>query len=62
MQPYTNDFPRADIYELLTPDLLHQIIKGSFKDHLVTWVTNYIEKEYGTRAPAILDDIDKRFV
>ncbi|KAH9021546.1 hypothetical protein EDB84DRAFT_1589616 [Lactarius hengduanensis] len=33
--PFTNDFPRADIYESLSPDLLHQIIKGSFKDHLV---------------------------
>ncbi|KAI5982008.1 hypothetical protein EDD15DRAFT_2378623 [Pisolithus albus] len=35
--PFTNDFLRADIYELITPDLLHQIIKGAFKDHLVEW-------------------------
>ncbi|RPD67826.1 hypothetical protein L226DRAFT_474339, partial [Lentinus tigrinus ALCF2SS1-7] len=32
----------ANIHELLTPDLLYQLIKGTFKDHLVDWVTEYI--------------------
>ncbi|KIK34770.1 hypothetical protein CY34DRAFT_17485 [Suillus luteus UH-Slu-Lm8-n1] len=36
--PFTNNFPCADIYKLIAPDLLHQIIKGIFKDHLVAWV------------------------
>src|SRR6266852_1649323 len=61
LQPFTNNFPRADIHELLSPDLLHQLIKGTFKDHLVTWVNDYIKAKYSTReANRILDDIDQR--
>jgi Plavaka transposase len=60
-QPFTHGFPRADIHELLSPDLLHQIIKGTFKDHLVTWVTNYIKlKHPPVEAKRILADIDRR--
>ncbi|THH00180.1 hypothetical protein EW026_g2320 [Hermanssonia centrifuga] len=59
--PFTNDFPRADIHELLAPDLLHQIIKGTFKDHLVTWVGEYLTHTHGeTAGNTILDDIDRR--
>ncbi|KAJ2925637.1 hypothetical protein H1R20_g11456, partial [Candolleomyces eurysporus] len=59
--PFTHDFPRADIHEMLTPDLLHQVIKGTFKDHLVTWVGEYLVLEHGQkRADEILDDIDRR--
>lgn len=60
-QPFTNDFPRADIHELLAPDLLHQVIKGAFKDHLVTWVGEYLVLTHGeAKANAILADIDVR--
>ncbi|KAG1854631.1 hypothetical protein F4604DRAFT_1932696 [Suillus subluteus] len=59
--PFTSDFPQGDIHELLSPDLLHQIIKGTFKDHLVTWVKQYLEHTHGTSCAAeILDDIDRR--
>ena len=62
-QPFTNGFPRADINELLSPDLLHQLIKGAFKDHLVTWVNDYIKAEHpASEAQKILDDIDRRYV
>ena len=61
LQPFTNDFPWADIHELLSPDLLHQLIKGTFKDHLVTWVESYLISTHGpTHAKEVMDDIDKR--
>ncbi len=60
-QPFTNDFPGADIHELLAPDLLHQIIKGTFKDHLVTWIGGYLYLTHSkAEADRILDDIDHR--
>ncbi|KAF7978992.1 hypothetical protein HWV62_44259 [Athelia sp. TMB] len=60
--PFTSDFPRADIHEMLSPDLLHQLIKGTFKDHLITWVGEYLACVHGkAHAKDILDDIDRRF-
>ncbi|KAH9947072.1 hypothetical protein B0H21DRAFT_778807 [Amylocystis lapponica] len=57
--PYTDHFPRADIHELITPDLLHQLIKGTFKDHLVTWVEQYLHTVHSkANAQRIMDDID----
>ncbi|KAJ7312726.1 hypothetical protein DFH08DRAFT_791300 [Mycena albidolilacea] len=59
--PFTWDFPRADIHELLSPDLLHQVIKGTFKDHLVTWVGEYLKLIHGAaEAKKIMADIDRR--
>ncbi|KAI0643083.1 hypothetical protein C8Q79DRAFT_1002821 [Trametes meyenii] len=62
VKPFTSYFPRADIHELLAPDLLHQLVKGTFKDHLVTWVEQYIYLTAPNRREAkrILDDIDRR--
>ena len=63
LQPFTHDFPRADIHELISCDLLHQIIKGTFKDHLVTWVGDYLEGFHGkSKAAKIMADIDRRYV
>jgi len=54
--------PRADINELISPDLLHQVIKGTFKDHLVAWVEDYLVLTHGrTGANVILSDIDARY-
>jgi hypothetical protein len=62
LQPFTNDFPRADIHEMMSPDLLHQVIKGTFKDHLVSWVEAYIALKYGRDAEEVLRIIDRRSV
>ncbi|KAJ7483082.1 hypothetical protein B0H11DRAFT_1205027 [Mycena galericulata] len=59
--PFTHDFPRADIHELLSSDLLHQVIKGTFKDHIVSWINEYLHLEHGEkRALEIIQDIDRR--
>ncbi|KIO14670.1 hypothetical protein M404DRAFT_17529 [Pisolithus tinctorius Marx 270] len=59
--PFTNDFLCADIHRMLSPDILHQLIKGGFKDHLVDWVEKYLINIHGkTKAEKILNDIDCR--
>ncbi|KAF8258699.1 hypothetical protein EI94DRAFT_1774119 [Lactarius quietus] len=58
--PYTHSFPHADIHELLAPDLLHQLIKGVFKDHIIEWVLAYVHKTHGgNSALDIIEDIDQ---
>ncbi|KAH8994183.1 hypothetical protein EDB86DRAFT_3064749 [Lactarius hatsudake] len=61
VMPFTHEFPRADIHELICPDLLHQVIKGTFKDNLVAWVGQYQIEEHGeARGLEIIQDIDRR--
>jgi hypothetical protein len=60
-QPFTHGFLRVDIHELITPNILHQLIKGTFKDHLVTWVEEYLVLTHRkTHALWIIQDIDQR--
>ncbi|KAL0573826.1 hypothetical protein V5O48_008121 [Marasmius crinis-equi] len=56
-----NHFPRADIHITIAPDLLHQLIKGTFMDHLVTWINHYLLLKHGTAdGQRIIKDIDRR--
>ncbi|KAJ7048411.1 hypothetical protein C8F01DRAFT_1223141 [Mycena amicta] len=53
--PFTADFPRADIHELIS------LIKGTFKDHLIDWVVEYVETVHEpAEVREILADIDRR--
>ncbi|KAI6037783.1 hypothetical protein EDC04DRAFT_2868601 [Pisolithus marmoratus] len=59
--PFTSEFPCVDIQRMLSLDILHQLIKGGFKDHLVDWVEKYLIHVHGrSAAEKILDDIDRR--
>ncbi|ESK83826.1 hypothetical protein Moror_13527 [Moniliophthora roreri MCA 2997] len=59
IMPFTASFPRADIHACIAPDILHQLIKGTFKDHLVTWVQELIKIEHDKKEVVqIMADID----
>ncbi|KEP46797.1 hypothetical protein V565_181170 [Rhizoctonia solani 123E] len=55
-KPFWADLPHTNIFSCLTPDILHQLHKGVFKDHLMDWCLKLIKSSNGST-----DDVDYRF-
>ncbi|KAI0711734.1 hypothetical protein C8Q76DRAFT_769459 [Earliella scabrosa] len=48
-EPFWADLPYANIFGCIVPDVLHQLHKGVFKNHLVKWVSKGKEDELDAR-------------
>ncbi|KAI0689126.1 hypothetical protein BC835DRAFT_1283602, partial [Cytidiella melzeri] len=53
IDPFWKNLPYCNIFTCMTPDLLHQLHKGMFKDHTVKWATACVNGKK--------DEIDRRF-
>ncbi|KAG8697208.1 hypothetical protein FRC11_000180, partial [Ceratobasidium sp. 423] len=55
-KPFWADLPHTNIFTCLTPDILHQLHKGVFKEHLMNWCVKLVTKALGSASA-----IDNRY-